>query len=341
MAKEETKRSVEKEKIKVLVYDTEKGETSRCFIAALNRQLGVFEFQDFYAANDEEKDTLSIIAVVRHASIRVKETLKEVEVQLEKEKVKDLERVFVIYFYVNKSDEGFEHKITQISESGQFNFATIVPINFILDSSLFNKFLCAVVYKWYPKTNNESLKKLKECILSRMKLCVNVYGAVDLLRVKAFIAELDQYISSSIELQAVEPLKEEINETSPTIICITGDECLEKIKEKDLKKVFLVHIIDVEKRPGRRAMHKSPDSTENASAIKEKQDLCSTLPVGARNNNAQNAENMPYEMYEILYFNGKFKIDFALVKQFETFVRKWPDEIKPSSENAEQNATVF
>jgi predicted transcriptional regulator with HTH domain len=57
---------------------------------------------------------------------------------------------------------------------------------------------------------------------------------VDSPRVKEFIAELRQKISSSFYLQDVMPLEELINEISPTLICTTGDveDCLEKLKEK-------------------------------------------------------------------------------------------------------------
>ncbi|XP_060603213.1 uncharacterized protein LOC132756221 [Ruditapes philippinarum] len=316
MSEKGNDKQTKKRKEKVLVYDIEKGETTKCFIEALKKHLDDFEFKDFREANEGELPTLSIIAVVRHTSIRFTEALSEVKEQLDKENIKDLKRVFVIYFYVNKSDEGCVHKITQISESGQFDFASIVPINFI-GASLLTSYFCSA-----PKLKTdteESLQKLKECILSRKKLCVNVYGAVDLLRVKAFIAELHNCISSKIELQAVKPLEEVTNITSPTLICTTGDveECQEKLKEKDLKRVFFVHIVDVVKRSEIRVMHDSPDDMENTKVIHEEQN---TLPVGAGKNNLQNTKNTPCEIHEILDYNGKIVINYALAKQFETFV---------------------
>jgi hypothetical protein len=50
---------------------------------ALKRQLDAFELRDFHEANRVERATLSIIAVVRHASLRVKDNLNEIKVQLE------------------------------------------------------------------------------------------------------------------------------------------------------------------------------------------------------------------------------------------------------------------
>ncbi|XP_060574630.1 uncharacterized protein LOC132732258 [Ruditapes philippinarum] len=278
-SQDKTKRFEGKEILKVLVYDAEKGETTRFFIEALKRQLDVFEFQDFHAANDEEKDTLSIIAVVRHISIHIIDIINDVKEQFVKDDVHDLERVFVTYFYVNRSDEYCIQTIKQISESGQFNFAKIVPMNFI-DTSLVRKL--SFFGNFLKSDNKDSLHELKGCILSRKvrkKVCVNVYGAMDSLQIKDFIAKLSQVISSSIYLQATKPLEEMINITSPTLICTTGDleECQEKLKEKDLRKCFLVHLIDVGMRSEICVMHDSPYDMENTSVIHEEQNPSSTL----------------------------------------------------------------
>ncbi|XP_060603208.1 uncharacterized protein LOC132756217 [Ruditapes philippinarum] len=318
---------------KVLVYDTEEGETTRCFIEALKRQLGVFELQDFHAASDEEKDTLSIIAVVRHTSIRMAEILREVKEQFDKENVKDLKRVFVACIYGNRRDEPYFEMIEEISETGQDNFATILPIDFI-DKCLVWNFASYLRIYWkifLKPTNAATLRKLERCILISRKVTkkrlVNVYVDVNSPLVKEFIAELRQKISSSIYLQDVMPL-EVINETSPTLICTTGDvkDCQEKLKEKDLKEVFFCHIIDIENVSSKIGKHNSADDRDE-----EERNPSSASPAGAGNNTTQNAKNMPWKMSEILYYNGKFKFDLDFIKQFETFVRTCSEEIKPPS----------
>ncbi|XP_060574631.1 uncharacterized protein LOC132732259 [Ruditapes philippinarum] len=117
--KDERKRCDEKETIKVLVYDTEGGKTTRRFIEALTHHLTDFQFQDLNKPI-EERNTLPIIAVVRHTSIRIKENLINIKRRLDQDNVKSQEEVIVIYFYVDGFEDGMLDQIQNISEEKQF-----------------------------------------------------------------------------------------------------------------------------------------------------------------------------------------------------------------------------
>lgn len=282
---------------KVLIYDAENGRstTTSDFIVALKKHL-MSKYEDFqkdHDKHDEQRDCLYIIAVVRHTTPRIGETLNEVKAQLRKENVEDMRRVIVTYFYAIQSEDDLPNKIEIISKSD--TFACIHLFDFI-DKTL--------VFRKRRKPYKQSLKKINKTALQRIKTyimqeyfktewSVNVFYDLKeeiLLLVKQFLSELRKTISNSIQLQQEQPLKAPINVTSPTLIFIA--ECendgLENLIKEDLEKVIIIKIIDFKK---------STTSQENE-------------------------QDQHYgETWEMINYKGNLKADLKFPKGFEDFVR--------------------
>jgi hypothetical protein len=70
--------------LQVLIYDEEKGKSTKCFVAALEKCLPELRFKEFDRANDAEKKYIYSIAVLRQTSIRIEENFHPLKMQLER-----------------------------------------------------------------------------------------------------------------------------------------------------------------------------------------------------------------------------------------------------------------
>lgn len=312
---------------KVLIYDYEAGDTTHRFVDALKNLLPEFELNNFHDADDEKKDTLPIIAVVRYTSIRTDECLRQIIERLDKDDVKDMKRVIIIYFCMNGSEkEEISNGTRVMYNSEAFRFKKIVQMDFtdykLEPNWIVNQCRSSFLNKIFRlnEQNEMALKELKDCLKmrsTRTNWDVKVYYEMDESIVKQFVAELRQNVKSSIHIQDAQP-KEELKKVTSVILFLTNGH--EKLEISDLKKVILFKIdTSTGSKPD------DPNSTENASSITKQKSNSAMLSEREKENALQHAENESCQEYgqiwEVTYINGQLKFVMNFLKEFENFVR--------------------
>ncbi|XP_060559386.1 uncharacterized protein LOC132719609, partial [Ruditapes philippinarum] len=326
----------------VLIYDAEYGDHTKVFTERLKFYLLkcniiVKQFDD---CNDDEKDSLCIIAVVRHTSPRIEECLNETKINLNKDNVTDLQRVIVTYFYMYGPDEDTSYKIETISKSGMFNFGKILMMDFS-GKSFLKGFVERFTNRKFPddvkEINTNAIKEIKTFVESRKikEWTVDVYSEANLPLVERFVKELGLNISSLIHLQEPQQINSEKliskNIISPTLIFATGhvNGFQENLVEKDAKRV--INIIGFEKTAmGPADLKKDiPNATGKSSTIPERKSPPLSIEVEKEDNathqthqNMIEHEQQNVENWEVFHKNGKFYVELEFVKRFESFVRK-------------------
>ncbi|XP_060603212.1 uncharacterized protein LOC132756220 [Ruditapes philippinarum] len=224
------------DKIKVLIYDEEKGKSTKCFVAALEKCLPELRFKDFDRATDVEKAYFYIIAVLRQTSIRIEENINPLKMQLERKNVNP-KKVIVTYFYMCKPDETF-----QDLKAERLYFANTVLMDFIDKDLEAGPFRLCPIWRVPKKINAVALQELKKSTQLeniRMEWFVD-YIESNTPLINKFVEELSKSIPSSLPLRKVIDLK---SVTSPTLVFCTVNQEQHEVKG-DMGKVILFHIID-------------------------------------------------------------------------------------------------